>query len=253
MIDPYKVLEVSRDASDDEVKKAYRILSRKYHPDANINNPLKDEAEAKFKEVQQAYQQIMEERERGYTAGAEGYGGFGSTQGQGGYGGFGGFGGFGNFGGFGSYGSYGGQRQHSAGGSESDIHLRAAANYIQSGHYSEAMNVLAGIKERGALWYFYSASANSGMGNNVTALEHAKEAVRLDPDNMQYQMMLNQLQGTGGWYQQRQSAYGYPTMGGNSFCIKLCIANLVCNMCFGGGSLCCNGGGGYGGGFGGYV
>ena len=70
------------------------------------------------------------------------------------------------------------------------VHLRAAANYIRSGHYSEALNVLNGIKERGALWYFYSASANSGLGNNVTALEHAKEAVRLDPENMQYQMLL---------------------------------------------------------------
>ena len=61
MTDPYQILGVSRDASDDEIKKAYRTLSRKYHPDANINNPNKDQAEAKFKEVQQAYQQIMKE------------------------------------------------------------------------------------------------------------------------------------------------------------------------------------------------
>ena len=65
MTDPYKVLGVSRDASDDEVKKAYRPLSRKYHPDANINNPNKDQAEEMFKLVQQAYNQIMREREGG--------------------------------------------------------------------------------------------------------------------------------------------------------------------------------------------
>lgn len=58
MNDPYSVLGISRGATDDEIKKAYRALSRKYHPDANINNPNKDQAEAKFKEVQQAYQQI---------------------------------------------------------------------------------------------------------------------------------------------------------------------------------------------------
>ena len=51
--DPYKTLGVSRDASDDEIKKAYRKLSRMYHPDANINNPNKDAIEEKFKEVQQ--------------------------------------------------------------------------------------------------------------------------------------------------------------------------------------------------------
>ena len=54
MTDPYEVLGVSRGASDDEIKKAYRKLSRTYHPDANINNPNKAEAEEKFKQVQQA-------------------------------------------------------------------------------------------------------------------------------------------------------------------------------------------------------
>ena len=61
MFDPYSVLGISRDASDEEIKKAYRKLSRKYHPDANINNPNKAQAEEKFKEVQQAYEQIMTE------------------------------------------------------------------------------------------------------------------------------------------------------------------------------------------------
>lgn len=64
MSDPYSILGVDRNATDEDVKKAYRKLSRQYHPDANINNPKKDEAEAKFKEVQQAYQQIMDEREK---------------------------------------------------------------------------------------------------------------------------------------------------------------------------------------------
>ena len=79
MNDPYSVLGISRGATDDEIKKAYRALSRKYHPDANINNPNKDQAEAKFKEVQQAYQQIMHEREYG-TTGSYGNG-YGSSSG----------------------------------------------------------------------------------------------------------------------------------------------------------------------------
>ena len=104
MTDPYQILGVSRDASDDEIKKAYRTLSRKYHPDANINNPNKDQAEAKFKEVQQAYQQIMKEREYGssdsYGAGGYETGGFGPFCGVGGFGG--------SFGGS----RAGGQRKH---------------------------------------------------------------------------------------------------------------------------------------------
>ena len=81
MIDPYQVLGVSRSASDDEIKKAYRSLSRKYHPDANINNPNKDQAEEKFKQVQQAYDQIMKEKQSGATSayGAGGYGSAGSS------------------------------------------------------------------------------------------------------------------------------------------------------------------------------
>ena len=87
MINPYSVLGVSQSASDEEIKKAYRSLSRKYHPDANINNPNKDQAEARFKEVQQAYQQIMQEREYQTSGSAQdGYdpsgdfGGFGGVR-----------------------------------------------------------------------------------------------------------------------------------------------------------------------------
>ena len=61
MTDPYQVLGVSRSASDEEIKKAYRTLSRKYHPDANVNNPNKDQAEERFKQVQQAYDLISRE------------------------------------------------------------------------------------------------------------------------------------------------------------------------------------------------
>ena len=64
MRDPYQVLGVSQDASEEEIKKAYRKLSRMYHPDANINNPNKAQAEEKFKEVQMAYDQIMKQKQQ---------------------------------------------------------------------------------------------------------------------------------------------------------------------------------------------
>ena len=81
MLDPYSVLGVSRDASMDEIKKAYRSLSRKYHPDANINNPNKDQAEEKFKQVQQAYDQIVKEREQRASGNYGGFGGYGTSGG----------------------------------------------------------------------------------------------------------------------------------------------------------------------------
>lgn len=62
MNDPYKVLGVSRDASEEEIKKAYRNLARKYHPDNYVNNPLADLVEEKMKEINEAYDQIQKER-----------------------------------------------------------------------------------------------------------------------------------------------------------------------------------------------
>ena len=84
MSNPYEVLGVSGDASEEEIKKAYRSLSRRYHPDANVNNPNKAQAEEKFKRIQEAYQQIMKERTDGGRAEGGGYGN--SRYGSSGYG-----------------------------------------------------------------------------------------------------------------------------------------------------------------------
>ena len=199
-MNPYDVLGVRPDASEDEIKKAYKALSRKYHPDANINNPNKEQAEEKFKQVQQAYSQIMDARKHGANGyggssyGSGTYGGYGSGYGNsgsygsgnsGGYnsGGFGDwdfggfdFGGFGNFGGFGTGYDGAGNYGNSSNMSEDEMHMRAAANYINNQHYAEALNVLNTISNKNATWYYYSAIANKGVGNNVQALEHARMA-----------------------------------------------------------------------------
>lgn len=229
MSDPYSVLGVPRSASDEEIKKAYRRLSRKYHPDSNINNPNKAQAEEKFKEIQQAYEQIMKEREYGSS-----YEGNGGSGGPGGYGGFGGFGGFGPQG-AGGYGSRGTEYQD-----EEAIRRQAAANYIQSGHYQEAMNVLSSLSQKNAQWHYLSAMAHMGLGNNVNALNHIREAVQMEPDNLQYRMLLQRLEGGGTWYQERQNPFGGMPGSGNDMCMRLCVANLVCSICCpGGGVLCC--------------
>lgn len=231
MRNPYAVLGVQETATEDEIKKAYRALSRKYHPDANINNPNKDAAEEKFKEIQQAYQQIIDEREHGYSS----YSGNGTGYGSQADWGF----GFGSYGGTGSQ-NYGRSSQGSS--DEDTLHMQAAANYINNGRYTEAWNILSGIKDRNALWYYYAGTASAGMGNNVQALEYAQKACELEPGNIRYQMFLQQMQSGGDWYRSRQSPYAETGMGGSGICMKLCIWNLICNMCCGGGGLCFGGG-----------
>lgn len=232
MSDPYAVLGVSRNASEDEIKKAYRLLSRKYHPDANVNNPNQDLAEAKFKEVQEAYQQIMDEKTNGYSS-SNPYGS--NPYGQSANGNpFGGFGGFGDFWGFG-----GNDQRQKTYGSEESSYFQAAHNYIRNGHYNEAINVLNQIKDKNARWYYLSGYANYGVGNNGIALEHAKKAVQLEPSNREYQELYNTIESGGAWYQNRRSPYGTTVVGGNSCCMKLCIANLICNLCCGSGGYCC--------------
>ena len=209
MFDPYSVLGVSRDASDEEIKKAYRKLSRKYHPDANINNPNKAQAEEKFKEVQQAYEQIMKEREYGSYYGNNG-----------------------NYGGFGSQTNSGYQ-------DEEAVRRQAAANFIQSGHYREAMNVLSSLNQKNAQWYYLSSIANMGLGNNVNALNDIRQAVNMEPDNLQYRMLLQRMEGGGTWYQEQQNPFGGMPSDNGDYCMKLCLANMFCNLCCGGGGVFC--------------
>ena len=209
MFDPYSVLGVSRDASDEEIKKAYRKLSRKYHPDANINNPNKAQADEKFNEVQQAYEQIMKEREYGSYYGNNG-----------------------NYGGFGSQTNSGYQ-------DEEAVRRQAAANFIQSGHYREAMNVLSSLSQKNAQWYYLSSMANMGLGNNVNALNDIRQAVNMEPDNLQYRMLLQRMEGGGTWYQEQQNPFGGMPSDNGDYCMKLCLANMLCNLCCGGGGVFC--------------
>ena len=190
-MDPYKVLGIAPGATDEEIKRAYRNLSRKYHPDANVNNPDRAQAEEKFKEVQMAYDQIMKQKQQGYSYGS-GYGG---------------------------------------GASGESVEMQAAANYIRNRCFKEALHVLDGISDRTARWYYYSAIANAGSGNNVTAKEHASQAVNMEPSNMEYRQLQQQLEFGGTWYQSRGGEYERPYSGSSGWCMSMLLLNLLCNCC----------------------
>ena len=145
----------------------------------------------------------------------------------------------GNYNSYGGFGGFGGQSQ-STYQDEEAIRRQAAANYIQSRHFQEAMNVLSSLSQRNGQWYYLSAMANMGLGNNVNAMNDARTAVNMEPDNMQYRMLLQRLEGGGSWYQEQQNPFGGMPSDGSDYCMKLCLANMVCNLCCpGSGMFCC--------------
>ena len=187
--DPYKVLGVSPGASDDEIKQAYRRLAKQYHPDRNPGDPV---AAKKMQEINAAYEQIKNPDAYKRTAHSGGS-----------YGGYGGYG----------YDPFGGawQQQSYSG----DQYQQAAYRYIRFGRYQEALNVLSGAQQKDARWYYLSALANDGLGNQVTALEHIKRAISMEPDNAEYLQTLEDIQSGGAAYRRQAGNFqGFDIRGG---------------------------------------
>ena len=210
--DPYKVLGVSPNASDEEIKKAYRRLAKKYHPDVN---PGDAEAARKMQEVNAAYEQIKNPEKAAGNA-------------RGSYGGYGGYG----------YDPFGGAWQQSRQQYTGDQYQRAAEQYIRFGRYREALNSLANATERNARWYYLSALANDGIGNQVTALEHIKRAVSMEPDNYEYLQVLEQIENGGAAYRRQAGSFHTFNMG-RSPLASLCICYLLQLFCCRGRFFCC--------------
>lgn len=197
---PYKVLGVSENATDEEITKAHRKLAKKYHPDLN---PGDKEAERKMSEINAAYEEIRTMREKG-TSYNTGYGS--------------------------SYGTYG----NSGSGSQVYNSVRV---YINAGQFTQALHVLDSInpEERNAEWFFLSAFANYGVGNSITALNHARHATELEPNNAEYQQLYMLIQNGGNANFKRTRFYGPRTILIDSCCSTLCCSFLCFRFC----SCCC--------------
>lgn len=209
--DPYSVLGVSRDASDEEIKKAYRELAKKYHPDRNPGN---EEAAKKMNEINAAYDQI-----KNGNANNNGYGGYGYGQ-SGGYG-------------YGGYGSYGGAYEQP----QERAECRAAVNYIRNGRYNEALTALSQVpvSERDGRWYYLHSVANMYLGNRIAALDSAKRAVEISPENPEYNRLLQALQSGGTYY----TNYSTDHMTNCGLCNDCCNLYLCFSCLTPWGGCCC--------------
>jgi molecular chaperone DnaJ len=180
MGDPYEILGVQPGASEAEIKKAYRDLAKKYHPDQYENNPLGDLAKQKMQEINEAYDVLMKGGSTG--RGSRGFGG----------------GSYGN----GTYGS-GTRRPVSPEYNE----IRRA---IDRGDIADAERRLAQMPTGDAEWHFLTGMINLRKGWYDQAVGSIQTAVSMDPTNYEYQNALNQIMGQTTGYRQNsyQSGYG---------------------------------------------
>ena len=210
MNDPYQVLGVPETATDEEIKRAYRELARKYHPDNYHDNPLADLAQEKMKEINAAYEQITKERSgAGHSAGNSGYGG-------GSYGGYGG-----NYRGYGSYTS-----QSSSGSSV----LQQVRIAINTGNLSRAEALLANYTDHNAEWNFLRGAVCYRRGWLDEAKRYYQTACQMDPGNEEYRRALEFME-NANQYHPNGGGFGTELCSGNELCGRMCCAYLLCQSC----------------------
>lgn len=211
MNDPYQILGVPETASDEEVKRAYRELARKYHPDNYHDNPLADLAQEKMKDINAAYEQITKMRS-GPKSG--GYSSAGSS---------------------GTYGGY--QQQYSSQSSSGSSVLQQVRIAINTGNISRAEALLANYSDHNAEWNFLRGAVCYRRGWMDEAKRYYQTACQMDPGNPEYRQALEFMErGTESAYRPGGQPFGTEVCGGN-LCLPLCCLWSLCNG--GGYWFCC--------------
>ena len=207
MNDPYSVLGISPNATDDEVKQAYRRLARKYHPDNYQDNPLADLAEEKMKEINEAYEAIVRMRAGG-SATQAGTGGYQARS-------------------SGGNSSYNGYRQQRGTANPIYAQVRSAIN---AGDIRRAEELLVQVPAADAEYYFLQGSIAYRKGWLDEAGANFQRAVSMEPSNVEYRQAYNMMQQGGQAY--RSAGYG-----GGVDAMDCCTA-LMCMNCLCGGGRC---------------
>lgn len=206
MNDPYQTLGVSENASDEEIKKAYRDLARKYHPDNYHDNPLADLAQEKMKEINAAYEEINRRRSGGNRTSGGSYGGYQQQ-----------------------YGQYQGRSSSSV--------LQQVRIAIQSGDLSRAEALLANYSDHNAEWNFLRGAVCYRRGWMDEAKRYYQTACQMDPGNPEYRQALEFMEkGTQSAYRPGGQQFGTDACTGNP-CVPLCCLWALCNG--GGYWFCC--------------
>lgn len=201
-MNPYEVLGVSEKASDEEIKKAYRELVKKYHPDKYVNNPLADLAAEKIKEINIAYDMITKQRAEGNQSGNT---------------------------------SYQSDYSGASAGFEYVIQL------IKANRFDEAQSELENMpaSARNAYWYYLMGEISKKRGWYDNARQYYYTAMNMDPSNAAYKRAYNSMTNSAHTYQTRSYERGY-RRGDNmcDCCTSLLCADCCCE-CMGGDLIPC--------------
>ncbi len=243
MIDnPHEVLGVPAGASQDDIKKAYRQMAKKYHPDLHPNDPA---AAKKMNEINEAYDMLMNPEKyaarRAQQQSQNPYGGSHASsqntrQQNSGYRGPGGwssdFDDFFGFG-FGFGGASANTRTEPRTEPGDSPEIQRVISALGSGRYSDAISILTNIPSTGrnARWYYLSAVANQGLGNSVQAMDHIQKAARMEPNNPVYVQLLQQYRQSAQTYEHHAQGFNMQAANLQKICFGCLAAQCLCGPC----------------------